>query len=61
MIKEILKNIWSELDTVLELFTYLGIALAISKIFPLTFVQSLVVILIYFIINIVRLIVSRPR
>jgi len=60
-ILQFFQSIWKELDTVVELFIYLGIAFAIQKLFGLTYIQSLVVILVYFLVNILRLIVERNR
>lgn len=54
-------GLWKEFDTVIELFVYLGIAFAIQKLFGLTYMQSLVVILVYFLLNILRVIVERNR
>ena len=56
-----LLSAWKELDTVFELFIYLGIAYAIQRLFGLTYIQSLTVILIYFLVNILMLIVSRNQ
>ena len=56
-----IRGLWKELDTVLELFVYLGIAYAVHRLFGLTYIQSLVVILVYFLLNILRVIVERSR
>lgn len=55
---ELLKNIWRELDTIFELFVYLGIAYAISKIFNIGFLQSTVVVFVYFVLNLLRVLVE---
>jgi hypothetical protein len=56
-----ISTLWKEFDTVLELFIYLGIAFAIQKLFGLTYIQALLVILVYFLVNMLRVIVERMR
>ena len=56
-----IKSFWKEFEPVLELFIYLGIAFAIHKLFGLTYIQSLIVIFVYFIVNIIRVIVEKNR
>lgn len=56
-----IKSFWKEFDPVFELFIYLGIAFSIHKLFGLTYMQSLIVILVYFLLNVLRVIVERNR
>jgi len=56
--EEFLKTAWKELDSVIELFAYLAIAYGISKLFNLTYLQSIGVVFIYFILNLLRLLVE---
>lgn len=54
----VLKNLWEELDPVLELFIYIGIAFALMKLFSITFIQGISIVFIYFILNLLRLLVE---
>lgn len=56
-----LKALWRELNTIIELFIYLGIAFAIQKLFGLTYLQSISIVFAYFLVNLLRLIVENMR
>jgi hypothetical protein len=56
-----LKAIWGELDPVVELFIYLGIAYGISKLFSVSFLVGVAIVFSYFILSIIRLIVENYR
>jgi uncharacterized membrane protein YjjP (DUF1212 family) len=56
-----LGSFWKEFEPVFELFIYLGIAWSIQKLFGLTYIQALLVILVYFLVNVLRVIVERKR
>ena len=52
---EVLKNIWSEIDPVVELFVYLGIAKLLSITFGVTFLQAVAIVYVYFVLNLARI------
>ena len=56
-----LKALWRELNTIIELFIYLGIAFAIQKLFGLTYLQSISIVFAYFLVNLLRLVVENMR
>jgi sorbitol-specific phosphotransferase system component IIC len=56
-----IKTLWTELDSVIELFVYLGIAYGIMKLFNLTYLQSISIVFIYFVLNLLRLLVETFR
>ena len=58
---EVLKAIWSEINTIVELFIYLSIAFAIEKLFGVTYLEAISIVFIYFIMNIVRIVVETYR
>ena len=58
---DILKAIWTELDSVIELFIYLGIAYVITKAFGLTYIQAIALVFIYFTLSLLRLLVETFR
>jgi len=53
------KSILKEIDPVIELFVYLGIAKLIEVLFSVSFKFSLVIVLVFFLLNIIRLLVER--
>lgn len=55
---EFLKAIWDEVDSVIELFVYLGIAFAVSEIFKISYLQAIGIVFAYFILNLLRLLVE---
>jgi hypothetical protein len=57
----ILQALWGELDSVIELAVYLGIAYGIQHVFGITFMESLCVVGAYFILNLVRIVVETIR
>ena len=57
--EEFLKSLWSELDSVIELFVYLGIAYGIERLFGTTYLQSLSIVFVYFTLNLIRVIVEK--
>lgn len=60
-IMDTFKAVWTEMETVVELFIYLFIAAAISKLFGLSYLQSVALVFVYFIMNIVRTLVEIYR
>jgi hypothetical protein len=60
-ISAFIKSIWTELDSVIELFAYLAIAYGIMRLFNLTYIQSISIVFIYFILNLLRLLVEALR
>ena len=56
-----LKSLWSELDPVIELFVYLGIAYGIHRLFGVTYIQSIIIVFAYFLMNIVRVLAETLR
>jgi predicted Kef-type K+ transport protein len=56
-----LTALWKELDPVVELFIYLGIAYGISKLFGVSFLVGVAIVFSYFILSIIRLIVESFR
>ena len=56
-----IKALWTELDSVIELFVYLGIAYGVMRLFNLTYLQSISIVFIYFILNLLRLLVEAFR
>lgn len=50
-----LKNIWAELEPVMELFIYLGIAKLVSFLFGITYLQAIAIVYIYFILSLARI------
>jgi hypothetical protein len=56
-----LKALWVELDSVIELFIYLGIAYGIHSLFGLTYLQSIGVVFVYFTLNLLRIVVEVIR
>lgn len=56
-----IKALWTELDSVIELFVYLGIAYGIMKLFNLTYLQSISIVFVYFVLNLLRLLVETFR
>lgn len=54
----ILKSLWAELDSVVELFVYLGIAYAISKVFGVRYLHAIGIVFFYFILNLLRVLVE---
>lgn len=57
-IVEFLKTVWGEIGSVVELFIYLGIAYAISKIFGVRFLHAVSIVFVYFLMNLLRVIVE---
>jgi hypothetical protein len=57
----LVRFIWGELDTVIELFAYLGIAKAISVVFGVSFYLSMVIVLIFFLVCLLRILVEKTR
>ena len=53
------KSILKEIDPVIELFVYLRIAKLIEFLFSVSFKLSLVIVLVFFLLNIIRLLVER--
>jgi hypothetical protein len=60
-ISSLIKSIWTELDSVIELFAYLAIAYGIMRLFNLTYIQSISIVFIYFVLNLLRLLVEALR
>ena len=58
---KVLASIWSELDSVIELFVYLMIALGIHRFLGTTFLQGVAIVFSYFILNLFRLLVETYR
>lgn len=56
-----LKSLWSELDSVIELFIYLAIAFAMTKVFGITFLQGVSIVFIYFVLNLLRILIETFR
>jgi hypothetical protein len=52
-------DLWKELDPVIELFVYLGIAFAISKLTGITFIQGVLIVFGYFVLSVLRLWMTR--
>lgn len=52
---DILKSIWTELDPVVEMFIYLGIAKLLTIMFGITFLQAITIVYIYFVLNLARI------
>jgi predicted Kef-type K+ transport protein len=57
----VVKALWGELDSVIELFVYLGIAYGIQHIFGVTFMHGLGIVFAYFVLNLVRVVVETIR
>ena len=55
---EFLAALWGELDTVIELFVYLGIAAAMRWIFGITYMQAIGIVFVYFIMSLLRIVVE---
>jgi len=53
-----MKAFWGELDSVIELFVYLGISYGIHYLFGVTYMQSIGIVFVYFILNLFRIIVQ---
>jgi len=58
---EFFKSLWSELDSVIELFVYLAIAYGIHKLFDVTYIQSISIVFVYFVLNLLRIIAEVIR
>ena len=56
-----LKALWGELDSVIELFVYLGIAYGIHYLFGVTYMQSIGIVFVYFVLNLLRIVVEVIR
>jgi hypothetical protein len=56
-----LRAVWSELDSVIELFVYLGIAYGIHVVFGISYMQSIGIVFIYFVLNLLRIVVESIR
>lgn len=54
----VLKSIWGELDSVIELCVYLGIAYAIQKVFGIRFIHAIGIVFFYFLMNLLRVLVE---
>lgn len=54
----LIKSLWAELDSVIELFVYLAIAFAITKLFGTTYMQAIGIVFLYFIMNLLRIVVE---
>jgi prepilin signal peptidase PulO-like enzyme (type II secretory pathway) len=50
-----IKSVWSELEPVIELFTYLIIAKLVSYLFGISYLQSITLVYIYFVLNLARI------
>ena len=51
------KALWSEVETVVELFVYLGIAYGMHLLFGITYVQAISIVFVYFTLMLARIIV----
>jgi hypothetical protein len=58
---EFFKNIWEIIDPVIELSIYVGIAYVISRLFGITYMQSVGIVFGYFLLNVVRIFVEVYR
>jgi hypothetical protein len=54
-VKETIKSVWSEIEPVVELFVYLFIARAISFLFGISYLQSITIVYLYFVLNLARI------
>jgi prepilin signal peptidase PulO-like enzyme (type II secretory pathway) len=52
---DVLNTTWSELEPVIELFTYLLIAKLISYMFGVSYLCAITIVYIYFILNLARI------
>jgi len=50
-----IKSTWSEIEPVIELFTYLLIAKLISYMFGISYLWSITIVYVYFILNLARI------
>ena len=55
---DIFKRIIKEIDPIFELFVYLLIALAISKLFLVTFIQGLYIVAVFFLFSLLRIFIQ---
>lgn len=60
-IKELLHTILRELDPVVELFIYLFMAKVISLTFDITYLQSVAIVYIYFLLSLARILAEIIR
>jgi len=58
---ETLKTIWSELEPVIELFIYIGIAYLLSSLLGITRLQAIGVVFAYFLLSIIRVYIEKSR
>jgi hypothetical protein len=58
---EVLKSIWAEIDSIIELFVYLGIAYAIEYLFNIPYLQAVAIVFLYFIMNLCRVYIEILR
>lgn len=54
-IKEFLLSLWREVDPVIELFIYLGIAKLISFVFGISYLQGVAIVYTYFLLSLARI------
>lgn len=50
-----IKNIWSEMEPVAELFIYMGIAKLLTVLFGISFLQAVTIVYTYFVLNLARI------
>lgn len=60
-ILEVIKTIWKEFESVIELFIYIGIAWLISWALKITALQAVGVVFAYFLISLVRVFIEEHR
>ena len=54
-VKNFFRNIWIEIDQIIELTIYVAIAFAISKLVSIPFMWGMAVVFGYFLLNIIRI------
>jgi NhaP-type Na+/H+ or K+/H+ antiporter len=57
-IKKVISYIWQTIDPIFELAIYIYIAFLISRLVEITFIQAIVIVFVYFLLNIIRILIS---
>ena len=57
-IKKIISYIWQTIDPIFELAVYIYIAFLISRLVEITFIQAIVIVFVYFLMNIIRILIT---
>lgn len=53
-IKKTINDIWLSIEPIVELFIYIGLAFAISKLVNITSIQAITVVFIYWMMNMIK-------